>query len=153
MKLKLGKMTSKELAKWFGRSYNTYKNKIDYYLDILSEYCDFEKIYGGVDIKEIYIEEYDKEIRPKAKRVYLKEVERTCGLMTLSGLSRRSVAEGQFENSRQGYYLFKKVGYCLFGDPNGLNEEKGSVGSRQYVWAVKLDDLDNYRYMTDEEQE
>lgn len=48
MKLKLGKMTSREIAEWFGRSYYSYRNNIDKYLDQLGYYCEFEKVYGGI---------------------------------------------------------------------------------------------------------
>lgn len=33
MELKIGKMTSREIAKWLGISYNTYRNDIDKYLE------------------------------------------------------------------------------------------------------------------------
>ena len=60
MKLRLGKMTSRELAMWFNRSYNAYKHNIDKYLDQLGYYCEFEKVYGGVIISQIYCDTFSK---------------------------------------------------------------------------------------------
>ena len=55
MKLILGKMTSKQLAQWFGVLPSTYSHNIPSYLSRLEDYCKFEKVYGGVIISEIYI--------------------------------------------------------------------------------------------------
>jgi len=55
LELKLGKMTSREVAQWMGVSYNTYKNHISKYLELLSPFCEFDVVYGGIIIKEIYI--------------------------------------------------------------------------------------------------
>ena len=57
MKLKLGKMTTKELAKWFGISYGSFRVTKENKLEELKLYCEFEEVYGGVDIKEIYDED------------------------------------------------------------------------------------------------
>ena len=61
-KLRLGKMSSKEIAEWLGVSYNTYRGKIDYYLQRVEDYCEFERYHGGIDITIIYIDEYNKEL-------------------------------------------------------------------------------------------
>lgn len=52
--LKLGKMTSKELAEWFGISYNTYSKKIASYKKQLENYARFKSCYGGVEVLEIF---------------------------------------------------------------------------------------------------
>lgn len=64
MKLKLGKMTTKELCKWFNISAPTYSRKKEKYLKELSYYCSFEAIFGGVIINSIITEQY---IPPKEK--------------------------------------------------------------------------------------
>ena len=54
-------MTSQEIAEWMGISYKgTYANNPKKYLIQLDNFCDFEKIYGGVIIKEIYQSVYEK---------------------------------------------------------------------------------------------
>ena len=59
-KLKLGKMTSQELAEQMGIKYTTYRKCGKKYLSQLDNFCDYEKVYGGVMIKEIYQDVYDK---------------------------------------------------------------------------------------------
>ena len=58
--LKIGKVTSKELASWFGYAYSTFRKKSKQLLEELEDYALFEKIYGGVVIKEIYNPVYEK---------------------------------------------------------------------------------------------
>ena len=93
MKLTLGKMTSKQLAQWFGVLPSTYSHNIPSYLSRLENYCKFEKVYGGVIISEIYIEEYDRGLKFKDEKMYLEEIkeclEKRDGLATLSGILRK----------------------------------------------------------------
>ena len=58
MKLKIGKMTSKELAEWFGIAYSTYRKKSKVLLKELKDYCRYDICYGGVIITDINISEY-----------------------------------------------------------------------------------------------
>lgn len=74
MKLKIGKMSSKEVAQWLGISYSTYRNAIDKYLNRLEGYCVYKKVYGGIIIEEIFMEEYDKTLNLKADLMYYKEI-------------------------------------------------------------------------------
>lgn len=60
MELKLGKMTSKELAAWFGISYGSFRNKKTEKLKELTFYCSYELVYGGITISNIFIKEYLK---------------------------------------------------------------------------------------------
>ena len=53
MELKLGKMTTKELAEWFGISYGTFRNSKQKRFEELKEFCFFEEVYGGVQINAI----------------------------------------------------------------------------------------------------
>ena len=92
MELKLGKMTSRELAEWFGVSYRSYTHKISKYLDELDLFCDFEKVYGGVIIKEIFDPIYSKNVNKKDQELFLKELDRCLkeqdGLSTVAGMAR-----------------------------------------------------------------
>ena len=114
MKLKIGKMTSKELAQWINVSYGTYTHNIDKYLSIIEDYCDFEKVYGGIVVKEIYIEEYDKSLSLKDEKIYLKEIERCIaeqdGLSTIAGMSRKLVKEGTFDSYKTAERIMSKTG-------------------------------------------
>lgn len=155
MKLKLGKMTSKEMAIWFNLSYNTYKNKIAYYLEKLEDYCEFERIYGGIIVKEIYIEEYDKNLSINDQKLVLEEI-RSCietqgGLSTISGMSRKCVKNQIFPSISTAKKRISKASLNLFGETKTLTSH-GTAGSREYLWAIKLDDYNHYRYMTKEEE-
>lgn len=74
MKLKLGKMTSKEIALWLNLTYDTYRRRIDFYLTRLEPYANYEKVYGGVIIKEIFISEYNKDLSISDDILYIREV-------------------------------------------------------------------------------
>jgi hypothetical protein len=74
VELKEGKWSSRSLAEWFGVSYNTYKNDISKYLEQLEFYCDFEKIYGGVTITEVYVSVYNKNLNMTDRALYVEEI-------------------------------------------------------------------------------
>ena len=58
MELELKVYTGKELAKWFGCCYQSFRNNKTKYLAILSEYCEF-KNHGkkGIEITKILDDE------------------------------------------------------------------------------------------------
>ena len=58
--LKLGKVTSKELAEWFGIKPSSFANMKAKKLEELKKYADFEIKNRSIYIKEIYISEYIK---------------------------------------------------------------------------------------------
>lgn len=150
MKLKLGKMTSKEIASWLGITYNTYRNKIDCYLQKLEDYALFEKVYGGIIIKEIYIETYDKHLNKKTDAVFLKEVASANDqLSTISGISRKYKKD--FDNLSQKTIkrVFTESRNRLFGKECDENLIAcGRAGKRQHTWAIKLGDYNQYRLLT-----
>ena len=154
MELKIGKMSSKELAQWLGISYSTYKNNIDKQLEKLTMYADFEKIYGGVNIKEIYIKEYDKNLNYKNDILFLKEIQ-TCNdsIATITGMTRKY--EDYFEDigQRSVRRQLTESRDRLFGKSNGLEPSKGVMGMREYIWAIKVSEMNEYRYLTKEENE
>ena len=58
--LRLGKMKTQQIAEWMGISYSTFRKKKKEKLQELANFCDFEEIYGGVNIFEIYEYNYSK---------------------------------------------------------------------------------------------
>ena len=60
--LKVGYMKFEELAAWVGISYSTFRKKArkTAILNSLHFYCNYEIVKGGVNIMEVYIEDYDK---------------------------------------------------------------------------------------------
>lgn len=146
LKLILGKMTGKQLAEWFQISYTTYKNKTTKYLKKLENYCSFEKVYGGVEIKEIYNEIYEKKYCHALNEIYLNEVQKNYGLSSVSGIAEKYyISPWQVTKTRN--YLFGETTIDI--DP----EAKGIIGNRRYVWVVKLyPQANDYRGMTLQEQ-
>lgn len=155
MKLKLGKMTSREIAEWFNIGYNRYSHNIAKYLDQLGYYCDFEKIYGGIIILQIYCDTFSKnfshDIHLDIIAYIIDQVE--SGITTIYQMS-----------SALGYskYAIRKACNFCFGE--GL-KSSGPLGSKKKVWALRTYDgpqypesdaaymkLVKYRELTDDEK-
>jgi hypothetical protein len=146
-KLKLGKMTGQEIAEWLGISYNgTYRKCPKKYIQKLDEYCEYEQIRGGIVIKEIYIEEYNKNLKINTDKLYIKELEECNYLASVSGIA---------EKYHMSKHTVRKSRDRLFGEtPVNISitaEAKGLIGSREYIWCIKLQGENNYRKMTEEE--
>lgn len=152
--LKLGKMTSREIAQWMGITYETYRKKTKQRLEQIQNFCEFEQVYGGIIVKEIYIPVYDKGLNKKDDEKYLKEI-KSCqdGLSTLSGMARKfKQFDEDFKDlsERQIRRRMAASASRLFGKTRG---ETGIVGIREYIWAIKLDDYNHYRLLAPEEDE
>lgn len=157
MKLKLGVMTNCELAQWLGISTKALTNTKQAYLQKLEPFAKFTPVRGGVNIEEIYIEEYIKNFNPKGDdALYLKAVQEAPDHLTsISGIVAKLVMEPEFKgiSSRTLEGRISKAGVRAFG-VTGDPKSRGLCGSRDYIWAVKLYDRPNhYRRMTDEENE
>lgn len=152
--LKLGKVSSKEIASWLGLSYSTYKNRINYYLERLEAYCDFNKVYGGIEITNIYMYVYNKNLDKEDDLKYIDQLNKTgTGLATISGMSQNLIHYDQdFKEAslRTIQRRMSNSGKRLFGQTNGAFS--GLVGNRNYVWAIKRQGYNKYRYLTDEEE-
>lgn len=139
MELKVGKMSSPDIAKWLHVSYNTYRKKSDTYLDVLRDYCDFEKVYGGVNITKVYCSTYNKD---QNKTLHLDIIKYLLDSPTpITGINAMAEKLGY---SR--YAVRKACNYCFGG---GSRTIKGIVGSKKRIWAVKTinsEDLDNIKY-------
>lgn len=119
MELHLGKMTTRDLAAWFGVSFGHFKNTSTKFYNKLSDFCDYEKVHGGVIIKEIFFSTYDKKMRERNEDITKKEVARCHkyqnGLGTISGMSRRFVQEGYFLSERTANRRLTETLIPLFG--------------------------------------
>lgn len=71
-RLRLGKMTTYELANWFGITYDSFIVMKEQKLDKLKEYCKFSMYAGGIEIEEIYKDTYEKKKKKKKKKVKTK---------------------------------------------------------------------------------
>lgn len=147
-------MTSQQLAKWFNISYSTYSHNIDKYLTQLKEFCIYDKVYGGVIVREIFYSVYDKKLQKRNMEISIREVRRCQkyqnGLSTISGMSRRFVQEGYFSSERTANRRLTETLIPLFGITSECFSQ-GEIGRRNYIWAIKLDDFNHYRLLTEEE--
>lgn len=73
------------------------------------------------------------------------------GLSTIAGMARKFTAQGQFNKINTAERSLRRVGTRLFGDTKEISSY-GEQGRREYIWAIKLDDLNIYRLMTPEEE-
>lgn len=148
-------MKTSEVATWFNIQYGTFRKNPDKYYNILEGYCDFERVYGGIIVKEIYIDTYDKNADMKTEEKVLSIItdciDRQEGLATISGISRKLVAEGFYNSLSTAKRRVSQACLKLFGQTNVLISH-GTKGSREYVWAIKLGDLNRYRSMTQQEE-
>lgn len=156
MELIVGFMSSKDLAQWFGIAYGTYRKYKERYLEKLHSFCDYEAVYGGVNIKEIYIGIYDKTLQSRSDQIYMSEIQRCIkeqdGLSTLAGMARKAVFQGQFDSISTARRQLSQSGNRLFGKFSGL-ESAGIAGVRERIWAIKIDDMNHYRLLTPEEEQ
>lgn len=154
MELHLGKMTTRDLAAWFGVSFGHFKNTSTKFYNKLSDFCDYEKVHGGVIIKEIFFSTYDKKMRERNEDIAKKEVARCHkyqnGLSTICGMSRRFVQEDYFLSERTANRRLTETLIPLFGITSECFSQ-GEIGRRNYIWAIKLDDFNHYRLLTEEE--
>lgn len=150
VKLKLGKMTAQELADWFGINKRTFTDRKHKYLDILEGYAEIEPIYGGVIVKKIYVEEYDKEFDRELLDWVKKEIHRCCieqnGLFSISGAARKLKVVGDTSSLRKKISKLCKKYYGEYDDFQG-----GLLGTRKRCWGIKLERPNTYRLMTEEE--
>lgn len=148
MELRLGKMSGKEIAEWFGITVHTYQSKATKYLKKLEEFCEFEKVYGGVEISKIYLSTYDRKLSKTIDTSYVKEVYLNHGLTSMSGMCEKyGYSITQVRNSRNRLY-----GEKVYNEDN-QDSKPGLLGVKDYAWVVKIYEGPNrYRGMTLEEQ-
>lgn len=154
--LQLGKIPSKELADWFGYSYSTYRKKKPELVKQLSKYCKYEEIYGGIIVKEIYVEEYVGDLELDIQE-YLNQV-RKYPLNSISNIAEEISKLPRYEklSDRQRKRRMTAAGKLGFGETKE-RDSRGIYGTRKYQWSIKLDkpaaNGKPYRDLTAEEQQ
>ena len=155
-RLKMGIMKNEELAAWFGIALGTYKNNARGYLEKLQKYADFERIRGGVNITNIRLNKYIKNYDVRDAAYFNKEIERCNkeqdGLASIAGIARKVKKEMEELNSlteRQLRRRFSDVALVHYGEYGSI--EGGVTGIREREWAIKLDDYNGYRSLTEDE--
>lgn len=159
--LQLGKISTKDLASWFGIGYQSFRNSKEQKLEELRLYCDFDEVYGGVFVKEIYDYSnitYTKEGKKNYDIVKssFDEEWSASGIDTCSNVAIKIYDKHKNEltigdNTTYNYVI--KARNELYGRPF-MN--LGELGSCVYIWCRKEYDEENnvvvYTEFTDEEQ-
>lgn len=146
-------MTTDEIANWFGISKKSFTNRASRYLEKLSDFCRYERIWGGVEVLEIYMSEYVKGYSALDDTYFNKEIDRCIkeqnGLASIVGIANKAKLEVEeyaplADNSLR--YRMSKAATRNYGD-------NGVMGTRDREWAIKLDDYNHYRALSKEEFE
>lgn len=155
--LQLGRISSKELSAWFGYTYSTYRKKKPQLLEYLKQYCDYEEVYGGVIIKEIFFLEYEGDLLSEDIQEYLNQV-RKYPLNSISNISEEISKLPRYKklSDSQRRRRMSKAGNIGFGETKE-RDSRGIYGTRKYQWSIKLDkpaaNGKPYRDLTAEEQQ
>ena len=152
--LKLGKITLKELASWFGISYGSIRNKREKYFQELEEYADFKAgERGGVEILNIYIPVYVKkdnnyqQIKQKIPATWDKS-----GLDLKKNVAQKLYSKEEFSIKYSTVYSYVcKASNELYGKPSSL--EGGEIGNCHWVLCVKDQNTGKLRWFTYEENQ
>ena len=152
--LKLGKITLKELASWFGISYGSIRNKREKYFQELEEYADFKAgERGGVEILNIYIPVYVKkdnnyqQIKQKIPAAWDKS-----GLDLKKNVAQKLYSKEEFSIKYSTVYSYVcKASNELYGKPSSL--KGGEIGNCHWVLCVKDQNTGKLRWFTYEENQ
>ena len=155
--LRCGKMSTREIAQWMNVNYSTFRNNKKQKFDDLRRFCDFEQVYGGVNILQIYNPIYQKALSSDEK-VFLEEIQNTGnGLSSVAGMSRKLIRYNSDYRTLTENNVEKRMGKVnknLFGEYEKNSKQAfGRMGSRKYVYAIKISDFNKYRCLTDEEMD
>lgn len=146
--LQLGKISTKELADWFGMSYGSFRNNKTKKMEELSSFCKYKEVYGGIEVIEImdpvYVKEADKK-KELIKNVFIGEWQgsnqnnlNTCANVAKS-IDKKYGKELKLKESTIETYA-RDVRTDLFGVPSFSD---GTLGSCQYLWAKAIPVDDN----------
>lgn len=152
-------MSTQELADWFGVAKKTYTNTTSKYLERLETCATFDRVRGGVIIKEIIFEKYEKNAEQKrADDKYFNNQIRQCiktqdGFASIAGIAKKAQAEEEdykvlsFKQVEKRMSEAGRRNYGAFGSAAG-----GTMGTRDREWAIKLDGINAYRELDPEEK-
>ena len=154
--LKLGKVTSKELAEWFGIKPSSFANMKAKKLEELKKYADFEIKNRSIYIKEIYISEYIKMKHFDLVKDSLVELWCPNNLDTCKNVTKKLTKKYDKEElplQESSLYNYTRASRDeLFGKP--LKNSRGTLGKCEYEWVKEVDgETNTYEALTDEERQ
>ena len=162
------KITLKEVALLFNRAYSTVKDNSKRYLDKLSELCNYHLEKRKIVIDEVFYPTYDQYREDKIRvlkyfidRFSIDDEMYPHKLNSYSGMARELqdiYPETYGLLSEQTVIKkIKPVAEYYFGQTLLCHslpsfDDKGEIGYKEYVWAIKNYDCENsYRYLTEDE--
>ena len=137
MKLKLGKMTNKELAEWFGIKPESMTKTKKKKLEELKKYAFFEEVYGGVNITAIIKETYNKKDN-QIRQIYQQGFEELKQPIDTVSHINDKIYEKYYDklptltSAASGYRYAIEVRNENYGIPF---QEMGSKGCCYYLWC------------------
>ena len=137
MELKLGKMTTKELAQWFGISYGSFRTLKAKKLEELENYACFEEVYGGVEITAIIKSVYNKKDN-QIRQIYQQGFEEfKQPIDTVSHINNQIFDKycdqlTTLSSPESGYRYAREVRNAHYGVPFKGN---GTKGHCYYLWC------------------
>ena len=154
--LKLGKVTSKELAEWFGIKPSSFANMKAKKLEELKNYADFEIKNRSIYIKEIYMSEYIKMKHSDLVKDSLVELWCPNNLDTCKNVTKKLTKKYNKEElplQESSLYNYTRASRDeLFGKP--LKNNRGTLGKCEYEWVKEVDgETNTYEALTDEERQ
>ena len=154
MELKLGKMTNKELAQWFGIVESTFKATKAKKLEELKLFADFYEQSGKVFITEIYEPVYNRQqartvgkVINKIDKVWSEDGLDTCQRVG-SQICKMLKQEGLIRGEKTIIKYTRDGRNELYGKP--FFEEGGKLGHCIYIWCKKSPD-GTYKLLNSEE--
>lgn len=156
--LKVGDMTTREIAEWFGISYDYFRKVAKNKYQELQEYCKYQKVRGKIIISEIYCSIYVKE-----SKLYdqVEEYTKTHWSLQEPESARRVAARFLQDNpevaKKQGTIeqYARKARKKFWGTPRDLTP--GELGGCHYVFVKMYKGFtvaeNTYQLMSDEEYE
>lgn len=156
--LHLGKIKSAEVAEWLGVTYGTFRNTCDKQLKKLDGYCEYTKVWGGIEVTKIYCPVYKGELKVDMVKDILNEITEHP-ISTASGMARKFKNECRPQYAQYDGDSLKnaltKAARTSFGKIQKQDAFKladaGVCGYRYGTWAIKLSQYNEYRELTDDE--
>lgn len=157
MELKLGLMTNKEMAEWFGVSEINFSKHKTKFLKKLEEYAIFEPKRGGVCIKQIIVGIYVRKesktynsVKDNLDSVWSQDGLDTCKRVsdTLYAMRIPIKSDGKLASENTCYEYTRAARNELYGVPFGTG---GTLGSCVYEWG-KVDEDGHLSPLTAEEE-
>ena len=155
MELKIGKMTNKELAEWFGIKPNSMTRIKKQKLEELKNFAEFEEIYGGVNITQIINPIYVKSSQ-KIRQIYEQGFEELRQPIDTVSHINEKIYEKYYDklptlsSAESGYHYAIEVRNANYGIPF---KGDGKRGCCYYLWCKVEQKGDEFYFVQFNEEE